>query len=175
MEKKPKLYIYDAKQCNPKACTGAKLKKFNLVNEIKSLKKLPKNAIILFPFAKKFLTGEDRKYNSIVAVDCSWNNIDEIKSKVSQSRKKQIRALPYLVAANPVNYGRVAKLSTAEAFAAALYILGYEAHALEIMGKFKWGEEFIKLNKERLEKYKKTNNNEEIIEIQKVMLYGKIS
>jgi len=52
-----------------------------------------------------------------------------------------------------VNFGRPMQLTTVEAFAAALAILGELDHAERIMAKFTWGETFLELNEEPLRRY----------------------
>ncbi len=57
-----------------------------------------------------------------------------------------LRIVPYLVAANTINYGKPMRLSCAEAFAATLNISGFEDEAQEIMSIFNWGPSFMAIN-----------------------------
>jgi pre-rRNA-processing protein TSR3 len=77
-------------------------------------------------------------------------------------KKRFHRLLPFLYAANSVNYGRPYKLNTAEAIAACLYITGYKDDAKIILGSFAYGSEFLKLNIDALELYSQCTSLEEI-------------
>ncbi|MEM3585771.1 MAG: DUF367 family protein [Candidatus Jordarchaeaceae archaeon] len=165
MSEKMKLYLYNAKQCAPNLCTGLKLVRHNKVILLNRLSEIPKNSIVLDPFALKALSIEDDRHISksgLTVIDCSWKLIENVFDKVKGIK----RALPYLVAANPTNYGKPTKLSSAEAFAAALYITNHKEQAKEILSLFKWGLNFIKLNENLLEDYSKAQNSTEIIKIQ---------
>ena len=148
------------KQDDPRKCTAAKLVKFGLASNVK--KTSPKT-ILLDPFSVKTLVPSDKKIaNSITAVDCSWNLADNTFSKkiLGIGRK-----LPPLFAGNPVNYAKLNKLTTAEALAAALFILSEDAMALELINKFKWGQTFYSLNRNLLEDYTKIKSESEIEDI----------
>jgi pre-rRNA-processing protein TSR3 len=77
------------------------------------------------------------------------------------------RALPFVLAANPVNYGKPFQLSTVEAFAAALYILGEVRQAKKILGIYTWGPHFLELNREPLDDYRRARTSEEVIRAMK--------
>jgi pre-rRNA-processing protein TSR3 len=177
-----KIYIYDAKECAPRICSGHKLIRFGLAEGIYKLSSIPRNSVVLSPFGEKVLSRETHR--NLVALDVSWKRIEEIRAISRDSMKKKIsfRILPLLVPANPVNYGKVSRLSTVEALAAALYIMQKKESALKLLSKFKWGIEFINLNEELLNAYAEANSASEIIEIQnsyfrikKGELNGKIS
>jgi len=74
--------------------------------------------------------------------------------------------LPYLLAANPVNYGKPFVLSSVEAFAAALVILGHPDEAVSILSKFAWGEQFMVLNREPLAAYAAAEDSSGVVAAQ---------
>lgn len=80
------------------------------------------------------------------------------------------RLLPFLIAANPINYGRPCKLSCVEAIAAVLFICGFESEAKFYLSKFSWGHSFLELNEELLGRYKECKSSEEVLDVQKKYL-----
>jgi len=157
-----RLLVYHTNQCDPRKCTGKKLAKFGLVRLIRSFREAPPGSILLNPFSKKALSREDSEAPALVALDCSWNRVESM----FPVRGMRSRSLPYLVAANPVNFGKPFKLSTAEALAASLYILGQKERAFELMSKFKWGHVFLEMNRDPLEDYSLAKTSREVVEIQ---------
>ena len=163
---KIKLFGFHAAQCDPKKCTLLKLKKFGLI-KILPINKISGGHIVLNPLAPKALSAEDSEFatkRGILVMDCSWAKLEELLAK--RRFKGLQRSLPYLLAANPVNYGKPFKLSSVEALAGALYILGQKDHAKHILKIFNWGKQFLLLNKKPLEEYSNAKNSKEIIKIQ---------
>jgi len=166
-QKEVEIVVYHAKQCDPKKCTTLKLKRHNLVRVVHRIRALPYGAVILNPFSKKaFSPVEKRRLErkGLAAIDCSWMHADEV---FELSTRGVSRCLPYLIAVNPTNYGTPTKLSTVEALSAALYIAGFKDNAARLLSVFKWGPNFIELNKELLEDYAQARNSGEVVELQK--------
>jgi pre-rRNA-processing protein TSR3 len=70
------------------------------------------------------------------------------------------------MAANPVNFGKPCKLSSVEALAAALYILGEKERARELLSRVSWGIRFLEVNREPLDLYAAAKDSSEVIRIQ---------
>lgn len=154
----PKLLVYHKHQDDPKKCTAEKLYRQGFV---KFVHRLPKRAIFLNPYAFVYLIPSDKQIalrHGILVFDVSWKDACNFFKKPT----KYDRKLPYLVAANPINFGRPYILSSVEALAATLYILGYKSHSLKLLSLFKWGNAFLSINKEYLEKYSRAKSQEEI-------------
>jgi len=142
----PKLYCLHYNECDPKKCSAIKLKKFNLLKIIKGVKGYLRNSIVLNPFAREVISLDDRELVlrfGLIVIDCSWKKV----LKISELDSGNCRKLPSLLAANPINYGKWEKLSSAEALAAALYITNFNDYGDLILSKFSWGIQFKELNK----------------------------
>jgi pre-rRNA-processing protein TSR3 len=160
------LYIYDEGQCDPKKCTAKKLLRFKLAQPLASLRRLPRGSIVLDPHSEKAISREDSEAalkHGLVVLDLSWKNIESFPKLGEDFRS---RSLPYLLAANPVNWGKPMKLTSAEAFAAALYIMGFEGQAVRVLEKLSWGLGFLELNHEPLVRYSEAKTSAEVVAIQ---------
>ncbi|MGI0004214.1 MAG: DUF367 family protein [Candidatus Nitrosotenuis sp.] len=136
------------KQDDPKKCTAAKLVKFGLARPVSRTRS---DTIVLDPFAKQTLLRQDAKIaDSVTGIDCSWNLAENTFTKRFSGIP---RKLPPLLAGNPVNYSKLNKLTTVEAVAAAVFILGYEEQAHDLLSKFNWGHTFYDLNQDLLRDY----------------------
>lgn len=166
-----KIVVYHARQCDPRKCSALKLKRHNLVWIVHQPRALPSGAVILNPFSKKAFSPADRKRiegRGLVALDFSWKHADDVARLLNLHGAS--RCLPYLIAANPVNYGKPTKLSTVEALAAALSIAGFREEAGQLLSVFKWGSTFLSLNKALLEAYSQASNSGEVVETQKCFM-----
>lgn len=156
------LYAYRDNTCDPRKCTVKKLARRGLATIVTSIAKIPRSTLLLDPTAEQAVSPADRHLPSITALDCSWEVLDT--GAVSSWRNR--RALPFIVAANPVNFGRPFRLTSVEAMAATLYILGEKEQARTILAPFRWGLRFLEVNAEPLEEYAQARNSTEVVAIQ---------
>ena len=166
-----KLYMWDFCQCDPKRCSGRKLVRQKLV------KTLPVHAtfhgICLTPDSSaSLLTPQDAeiiKKAGVAVIDCSWNEYSAGRgvNEVKRLKYRNGRFLPFLMAGNPVNFGRPFKLNCAEALAGALAICGFMEDAQIVMEVFTWGETFLEMNKKVIKEYRLCNSLQEVMDVQK--------
>lgn len=151
---------------DPEKCSARKLSRFDLAELHHSARSTPPG-IVLNPFAERALSPADASnHDVLIALDCSWETAE---AEAFQLRGTH-RALPFLVAANPVNYGEVLQLNTVEAFAGALCILGEREQAEQLLSKFRWGHTFLELNAEPLSRYAACEDSAAVVEIQQEYL-----
>ncbi len=165
-----RLYALMEREDDPKKCTAAKLVRFGKVREVSGASKIPRGAVVLDPEAEKALSREDLERTTrfgLLVLDVSWNKLSKFPTI---KRGLEHRALPFLLAANPTNFGKPQRLSSAEALAASLFILGEKEHAADLMNLFKWGPVFLDVNKERLEEYANAQSSAEVVLAQERML-----
>ncbi|KAG7389274.1 ribosome biogenesis protein tsr3 [Phytophthora pseudosyringae] len=163
------LRMWDFQQCDSKRCTGRKLCRLGYIKSMKPGAHF--RGLVLSPAGEQLVSPADRDIvegTGISVIDCSWAKVQELPYK--QLRSGVHRLLPFLVAANSVNYGRPHKLSCSEAIAATLYIVGLKQEASQVMDEFSWGQEFLKINADCLEAYAACENSEEVVEAQNAYL-----
>ena len=104
------LYMWDFGQCDSKRCTGARLSRGGYLQTMRVGQSF--RGVVLSPLAKIALSPADIdivKSTGSSVIDCSWACLDDVPFR--QLRGGHHRLLPFLVAANPVNYGKPMKLS----------------------------------------------------------------
>ncbi|HXZ89560.1 MAG TPA: DUF367 family protein [Candidatus Dormibacteraeota bacterium] len=149
----PRTFVLLLRQDDPSKCTAAKLARFGLSIPLYRVRQIPRRALVLNPFASQCLLPQDRDeavQHGLVAIDCSW---EKIRGTFTGRLPGLGRRLPTLLASNPVNYAKPQKLSSVEALAAGLHIMGFKATAAQLLALFKWGRTFLTLNAEPFEAY----------------------
>lgn len=157
--------IYEFGECDPKRCSGHRMVKYGRIESIPIKKYF--NGIILSPNGKQAISPADREHIDrfgIGLIDCSWNKVAEFD--FSRLPKKHNRLLPWLVAANTINYGKPWQLNCVEALSATLYIIGEKEEAERVFEGFSYGEEFLRLNREILELYSNCKDSKEVVRVQ---------
>ena len=160
------LYAYRDNSCDPRKCTVKKLEKAGFLKIFNKISQIPRNTLLLDPTADQALSPADKYVKSITVLDCSWVVLDTGKVRSWRIR----RALPFLIAANPVNFGKPCILSSVEALAAAMYIIGQKDRATELLSKVSWGIRFLEVNKEPLDTYSNAKDSREVIKIQELYI-----
>ena len=157
-----KLAMWDSNQCDPKHCSGHWLAQHGYVRRLAVGTTF--RGIALSHHGTRTVSPADRavvEEHGIVVLDCSWNRTEEISLQKLKASSGHC-LLPFLVAANNINYGRGMKLNDAEAWAAALYIVGLKDEGRQLLESFPYGEEFFKINAHLLDAYAECANGEAV-------------
>lgn len=168
-----RVTIYHAAQDDPKKNTALRLSRRGFARIVTKIRFLPKRAIVLNPFGEIAFSPADRdrvEQFGLVALDCSWEHAQKVLGRHVRGTS---RCLPILIAGNPVNFGKLTKLTTAEAIAAGLYIAGFKSEAEELLSIFTWGHTFFELNGVLLDNYATAKDSAGIVEMQNKLLKGK--
>ena len=157
------VYVVDLDGGDPKKCTGKRMEKFGLGKSV-SVRGVPPGAIVLSANGNQILSPADAKKarRGVAVLDMTWTNIDQ----EPHMRGVLLRRLPYLLASNPVNWGKPWQLNSAEAVLASLLIMGFDEQADLFMPRFNWAPEFVNLNRSLLEAYRAADGPEEVERIQ---------
>ncbi|KAK1063933.1 ribosome biogenesis protein tsr3 [Friedmanniomyces endolithicus] len=164
-----KAAAWDLNHCDAKRCSGKRLMRLGLMRELHVGQKHP--GVIISPKAKTIINPADRgvleQYGAAV-VEASWNRIEEVPwSRIGGPHQ---RLLPYLIAANPTNYGKPWRLNCVEALAACFFICGHREWAEEILSTFSYGRAFLDINEAVLKRYAACEDEEGVKKAEEVWL-----
>jgi pre-rRNA-processing protein TSR3 len=158
------VFALEMGQDDPTKCTARKMVNMDLARGVGRKFHASDKTIVLNPYAHRTVSRLDQGSKAILVVDCSWNQAQEIFFKRLGGKH---RRLPVLLAANPTNYARAGVLSSVEAVAATLYILGETEEAGRYLNIYKWGPTFLTLNAEPLEAYAKARTEDRVLKAER--------
>ncbi|KAI5790693.1 RLI and DUF367 domain protein [Peziza echinospora] len=164
-----KAAAWDLQHCDPKRCSGKRLIRLGMMRELRIGQK--HGGVIITPEGKIPVSPSDQplleEYGAAV-VECSWARLQEVP--FSRIGGKCERLLPYLIAANTVNYGKPWRLNCVEALAAAFAICNHMDWAEMILEPFSYGKPFLEINSDLFARYSKCENAQEIQKAQEEYL-----
>jgi len=163
---RPRIFVYMMRQDDPRKCTASFLARRGLAIPVRKMSAVRGDPIVLNPASPRFLLRSDvtnAVRSGIMAIDCSWEKAEGVFMTQFPGTS---RKLPALMAANPVNYARIGRLSTVEALSAALHIMGFRSQARELLSLFGWGETFFDLNEELLRRYVRAGSEESVVKVE---------
>lgn len=164
-----KAACWDFNHCDSKRCSGKRLMHFGLMRELAIGQKFA--GVVISPNAKKVVSPADRELLEVhgaAVVECSWVRVKEVPW--ARIGGKCERLLPYLVAANPVNYGRPWRLNCVEALAATFMICGKREWAEVALEHFSYGKPFLEINSQLFERYAKCEDEEGVKKAEEMWL-----
>ena len=175
-----RLFLILAGEDHPKACTGRWLVRTGRVRELRHRPPYGRAPLLLDPHADRPLSRSDSELVGrvgLLGVDCSWNRLHERGGYPSEDRwlveLRQRRRLPWLLASNPQHFGRVSELNTAEAFAAAVHVLGHPQQAAHLLAGRRGGAAFFQLNGPALSAYGLSPDEETLREAERRIFGGR--
>ncbi len=158
------VFVLELCQDDPLKCTARKMVRMELAKPVGRKFHASDKMLVLNPFAHRIMSPNDRSARGLLAVDCSWKLAKSVFHKRLGGKH---RRLPLLLAANPVNYSKIGLLSSLEAVAASLFILGMSERARKFLSIYKWGETFEKLNQEPLQAYSEAKDESEVLRLER--------
>ncbi|GJJ14871.1 hypothetical protein Clacol_009140 [Clathrus columnatus] len=161
--------MWDFNHCDPRRCSGKKLSRLGLIIDLRVGQRF--RGIVVTPEGKQPVSPSDRNIIAeagLAVVECSWARLGEVP--FGKIRSPHERLLPYLIATNPVNYGKPWRLNCVEALAAAFYITGFNHYADVLLEKFSWGHSFWKVNRDLITRYQTCNSAADIVTMQERIL-----